>query len=238
VIGDQLTILDITVTPGVYTNIGSPATDTYNATGYSANDNFIYGITYGSAWGAETNHLVRVGADGATEVLKDLNTEVSLVGPTGQGVMVGDRLYFGVGTGPLAYVDVVTGVTGTQSFTGTPPPGYMSDLSHVVSGGNDYLIGVFDGVAYSFNLNTSVVASATVAGLPSGGDNISKAFGASWSTSDGLVYFSQNGSGTIYVISGATSSTPEVIATVVAAATTFHDGMNCLNGGNPFDHWS
>ncbi|RVU86061.1 hypothetical protein EOL70_01030 [Leucothrix sargassi] len=232
-IGAQLSVLDVTQTPNVYAPIGSPATDFYNATGYNVNDNYIYGITNGTGWGAQDTHLVRVGADGSTEVLNvDLS---SFGGPFGQGVMIGDTLYFGQGiSGTINYIDVVTGISGTLSFTGTPASGSIIDWSYIEIAGDDVLVGIRNGVIYRYNLNTLAITSYSVSGLPSGGGGSSEAYGASWSTNDGLVYFSQNSSGTIYIIDGAETSSPRVIASISATESSSHDGMNCFAGGSPF----
>ena len=233
VIENQLSVLDPTQNPGVYTSIGSPATGNYNATGYNENDNYIYGISNDGSWGADVRHLIRVGSDGSTEVLVDLSAEITAAGgATGMGVMVSDRLYFGTGRPDLSYVDTVTGITGTQTFTGSLPPGNMVDYAYNVSGGENIIIGIRSGVIYRYNLDTSTVTSVdpSISGLPN-----HTSWGAAWSTNDGLVYFSSNSNGTIYIIEGVNTATPSVIAEVSAVRSSRHDGMNCYIGGNPFD---
>jgi len=224
----QLVVLDVTVSPGVYTPIGPVAPGSYNGTGFNFNDGYIYGTSSGASWGAEDQHLIRIGSDGNYEAILDLGR----IG--GQGVMIGDFLYFGNGKN-IRTVNVSTGAETGLAWDRGAVNGSIVDWSHLVIGTQDFLVGAArelsgetDGAIYRVNTSTGDVTASTVPGLPPAN------YGASWSTSDGLLYFAHNNTGTVYIIDGAEGSSPKIIGELAAASSGNHDGMNCFDGGNPF----
>ena len=217
VVSGQLSLLDPVT--GLYSGIGSTQ-PRYNATGYNVLDNYIYGIGQDSPI---SKKLVRIGSDGSYEVIGDV-PGLSFSGAVG----LNNDYYHDFEASTIKYIDLNNPAAGetTLNFTGSAGSDFL-DGSYISSGGKDYIVGAKGGKLGIYNITDGIASSVAVSGLGSGG------YGATWSTSDGRFYASQNSTGTIFIVDDVFSASPTVIGTSAAQVTNNHDGMNCYYGGAP-----
>jgi uncharacterized protein DUF6923/Big-like domain-containing protein len=224
VISGQLETLDPVT--GTYNNIGNNAGFNYNAIGYDTLDNYIYGIVTG---GGPTGDLIRISNDGST-------TDLGL--PTGlprSGYINGDfdlngNMYIIANSTTVYEVNVSTLTATALTITGDP---IVASAENVFMGGNLYTL---QGSTLSvINLTNDTNTNATVSG-PSGWLNSSNTFGAGWNDQAGELFFSNNGSGSIYQILDYNSPSPTAVFTLTGTVTNSNDGANCpLATQSPFD---
>jgi hypothetical protein len=209
---------------GAYTNIGPNAGFAYNAIGYNTLDNFIYGLRIGANGG----DLLQIASDGT---VTDLGLPAGLPAGNYDDGSIDDsgNLYVRATTHSLYKVNIATMTTTTLPLTGVAISGYDS----VIIGSNYYTMA--GATLFTVNLTTGVASSATVTG-PANWLNSSGEFGAAWSDQTGELFFSNNGSGSIYKITDYVTASPIASFEVAGTVTYNNDGANCpLATQNPFD---
>ena len=218
VISGDLHVLNVST--GVYDPIG-PDHPELNGAGYNVSDDYIYLVDHDQA-SATRFHLYRMGSNGQVEDLGNVGVSANAgdMGPD-------DKLYLKDGNNSLHVVDVLTRTVTALNFTGTTG-GSVLDFSYIDNGASEAMVGASNGSIRFYNLTTGVAGSIPVPGLPTSPTR----YGATWSTSNGNLFISENGSGTITEIADPLGS-PTIIGTFAAADTSNHDGANCYNASSP-----
>jgi hypothetical protein len=207
---------------GAYTDIGSAYSTTYNAMGYDVQDDYLYAMGTGSAATDEAD-LLRIASDGSV---------TNLGRPTGlpladyvSGDMDASGRLLVQATATVWYAINVSSVAATP-FTVTGAAGTGADAAWI--GG--YLYFASNATLYAINLSTMVETSATVSGLPA-----SATYGAAWSDRGGDLFFSANGNGSIYQVTGFTGASPTATRVATGVATNNNDGAACKQAVDPFN---
>jgi VCBS repeat-containing protein len=139
------------------------------------------------------------------------------------------NLYIRATSHSLYKIDIAAMTTTTAPLTGVAINGYDS----VIIGNNYYPI--YGNQLFTVNLTTDVATSATVTG-PTNWLNSSNEFGAAWSDQAGELFVSNNGTGSIYQITGYATVAPTANFVVAGTVTSSNDGASCtLATQNPFD---
>ncbi len=217
IIGGDLHILDIAT--GNYNPIG-PDHQQLSASGYNVNDNYIYLIDDDASSATQFN-LFRMGSNGQIEDLGNVG-----VASNAGDMDLDNNFYMKNSNSSLHVVDVLTNATTTLNFSGTTG-GNVADFAYIESGTSKAMIGVHNGSVRYYNLTTGVAGSTVVPGLTTTGK-----YGAAWSTSNGNLFVSENGTGTITEISDPLG-TPAIVNTFSAANTSDHDGASCYYASSP-----
>jgi hypothetical protein len=224
VISGQLNVLNPLT--GAYTPIGSNAGFDYNGIGYDTLDNYIYGFIVS---GPQTGDLIQVAADGTT---------IDLGLPTGlprSGYITGTfdpsgNLYVEGSSQTIYKINIASMTTSTLSITG----------DNLVNGADDQFVNnnlyILTGSNLTqVNLNNNTATTGIVSG-PAGWLNASSTFGAAWADQAGELFFSNNGSGSIYQIINYNSPTPTAVFKAAGTITSNNDGASCSAAPqNPFD---
>ncbi|MCB9039407.1 MAG: T9SS type A sorting domain-containing protein [Lewinellaceae bacterium] len=203
-----------------------------NAIGYNILDNYIYGIK------ANTNHLVKVGADGVFHDLGAVNNLPVLGNGTlsyfaGAFNANGELLVTRSSISTVYKIDV-----SASSLTAVPIPITSSPASFPVSDFS-YSGGLFYGLdesgnLYSFDENNGAVSNmgALTPAIPCADANgAPKGYGASFADGNGGLYFFCNGSGELFKVnpflmsSGLLQSTGVVLETNDGAACILSDSL-------------
>lgn len=192
----------------VGTNQGS-----YNATGYNVQDNFAYG--------SQGNNVIRIGANGDTEVAFDIGT----------GSFAGDvddsNNYWlrGNSQNQLRRINLATGALTVFDVTGITNGG--ADFMFIRDGGIPHLLVVGNGRVGIINLNTFVSTRPNVSGLPGGG------YGAQWTDFNGRVFAFRNSDGRIYELFNIFSSNPSAVIAAQGDPSGNNDGFSCPDAPFP-----
>jgi hypothetical protein len=215
----QLYSLDLV--NGTRTKIGAPYPDDYNAMGYNAADNFIYGLD------KKTDHLVRVGSDGSVD---DLGLPSGL--PAGNyyiGDMAGTSLDVLSAFKPtvLYSIDIGTVVATAHTLGGVPlqlPPGDLADVVNI----KETLYGVNGSRIYAIDLRTYSVSQTTVKGL-----GASTYAGSVWTDRAGDLLVFDNRTGKVDLVTGPGSTTPSARAVATLPTSNDDDGASCGTASRP-----
>jgi hypothetical protein len=221
---NQLRLLDPLT--GNYTDIGTTAPFDYNAIGYNVLDNYIYGIQHS---GPQTGDLVRIGSDGTFTDL-GLPAGLPVSGYINGSMDLAGNLYIRGDVSTIYKINISSMTTTTLTTSGDA---IVAGADNVIIGSNLYtLVGTNLSVV---DLNTNNVTTGTVNG-PSGWLGAGNGFGAGWTDRAGELFFSNNGSGSIYQITNFNSPTPTATFKVAGTVTSNNDGTSCpLALQNPFD---
>ncbi len=224
VISGQLKVLDPLT--GVYNDIGSSAPFDYNAIGYNVLDNYIYGIEYG---GPQAGDLIRVANDGTTTDL-GLPAGLPANGYINGSFDLAGNLYIRDDVHTLYKINVASMTATTLTISGDS---IVAGADNVFINNNLYLL-VGNNLSV-VNLLTNSATTGTVTG-PSGWLSAGNGFGAGWTDRAGELFFSNNGSGSIYQITDISSPTPTATFKVSGTVTANNDGASCSTAlQNPFD---
>jgi large repetitive protein len=208
-----------------------------NAIGYNVNDNYMYAIISGG----------RLGRMGANGEVNDLGQPVAAPGQPLAGIAglpsttivnngsmdKDNKLYIWDtrSAKTIVEIDVVTNTYKSLFFSGNTGSAFNPADSVWVSNGpgtKGTLIFV-NGNIVRFNLDTLVADTIPyiIPNLPLAG------YGAAWSPLGGNVFFSNNSTGRIYEIAGATTATPSIVASYPGFRSSAHDGASCSNAPAP-----
>jgi len=243
VISGQLKLLNPLT--GQYEDIG-PVQSFYNGAGFGKDTNnnlYIYGV---GTQGTIKDKVIRVGSNGEIE-----QTSITLPsGSTGQDYNAGDVDFTNNDlwvrlkkTGlELVKVDLDTNTNQTVTFTksGTfTNPEFVSDLVYISSEKSQVLTGVDAGNAlygvennrlYIWNLDTKILTSKPITGLPTPANT----YGAGWTDVDGRLYVSSNNEGKLFRIDAYASPSPTVEEITTTEITTLNDGMSDPGQRSPY----
>ncbi len=226
VISGQLKLLDPST--GAYTDIGTAQADSYNAIGYNALDNYIYGIKTSVTDGiGALGNLVQISSDGT---LTDLGavSGLPLIAYFNGATDLAGNLYIRTGNATVYKINIA-------SLTATP----LSISGDAIGAANEAVfiankLYLLIGSTLSIvDLSTNTSTNVTVTG-PAGWLTASNNFGAGWTDQAGELFFSNNGTGSIYEITNLTSPTPTAVFKVAGAVTANNDGANCQSAQSPF----
>ncbi|MEO1307472.1 MAG: Ig-like domain-containing protein, partial [Pseudomonadota bacterium] len=201
----QLRIFDpITST---YQNVGSNQ-GSYNATGYNILDNFAYA--------SQGGNLIRIFADGSTEVVFNL----------GFGSFSGDvdlSNNFWLRRNNLSYyrIDIATGDITVFDFTG--PGTNPADVFYFQSGGEEFLIGFRQNTLIRYNITTGIKETVAVPGLSGGGG-----YGAAWTDFNGRVFTFNNRTGLLYEVFDYDTNSPSAVIVGQGDPSNNNDGFSCV----------
>jgi hypothetical protein len=227
VISGQLNVLDPAT--GTYTSIGGQQADYYNGIGYNVLDNYIYGFkTSVTDNVGAVGDLVRIASDGTMTDLGPVSGMTPASYVNGSFDLAGN-LYVRAGNNSIYKVNVATVSATTITTTGNS---ITSGLDNVFINNKLYLL---SGTTLSVvDLSNNSVTNQTVNG-PSGWQNAGGSFGAGWTDNAGELFFSNNGDGTIYQITGFDTGSPTATFKVAGTVTGNNDGASCpLATQNPF----
>jgi uncharacterized repeat protein (TIGR01451 family) len=199
---------------------------TYNAIGYDACNNFIYGVQTSTANGQSIGAVIQIAGDGSI-TYPGINVGTANVGAFGPDSNCDDFYVGNSGSATLTKVNLLTKTSTTINVGGAlagPDMSYSSGFFWSMGAPNQIQrINVTAGqlgVTTFTNVSTPAVGSST----PSG------AFGAAWTYGNGNVGFSNNTSGNIYqiAIANAASSSPTFTTVLSQAgpASSNNDGTN------------
>jgi hypothetical protein len=191
-----------------YTNVG-PVQTAYNAIGYSAADNFIYGV--------QGNRIIRVDATGAVAVIWSPN-----ISSNSGDMDDNDNLWIQRSTTQVTRFNVLTGVQSTFTLTGGVFPQGSVDFAFVTTPLGDRIVAVGNTQLALVDPTTGVTVNRTVTSLP-GGD----ASGATWGDSTGRVFTFRNGSGNVYEIKDYLTANPFAVQVATGTPSTSNDGASC-----------
>jgi large repetitive protein len=217
VISGQLKLLNPVTT--TYTNIGT-AQPFYNAMGYNVEDNFLYAM---STAAGDAGDLLRIASDGS---ITPLGLPAGL--PAGSYVAgdfdnAGNLIIRSTATTWYS-IDVATDSATTLTISGAADAG--NDVVWI----NGVMYELNGTTLYAVNLTTHIATSAVV-----GAPLVSGTFGAAWSDNPNELYFSDNGTGNIWQITGFTGGSPGASLVGTATVTSNNDGAACKNADSPFD---
>ena len=208
----QLQQLDVAT--GGITPLGT-ASIGINAIGYNIADDYIYGLS--------GTNFYRMGADASLENL-GTPTGAGTFNPAAfAGVMDGSGNWYGVSRTEVFIVPIGdTPANGTLTFT--------SVSRSTTTRGADYAFSNVDNALY-YNASNGVFRIDPVTGAGSQlsltGDTIGRDSGGAWSTSDGTIYFYNNGSGLLHSVD--VSQSPAVVTKIRNVATNrSFDGTACM----------
>ncbi len=197
-----------------YQDVGSNQ-GSYNAIGYNILDDYGYG-SHGS-------NIIRIGADGSTEVVY---SGIS-------GSYSGDVDYFGnywLRTNNNIYrrIDLATGTVTSVSFTGPGGSDGPADVTYIPFGGNEYLIGFAAQTMYRYNITDGTKKKIPVSGgMPNGG------YGATWTDLNGRLFTFNNLTGEIWEIFDYGSAQASAVFVAQADPSGNNDGFSCPNAPFP-----
>jgi len=195
-----------------YEDVGDPQGG-YNATGYNIQDNFAYG--------SRGNNIIRIHADGSTEIVFDV----------GFGSFSGDAddnntLWLRRANNRYVGVDLITEAQTDITFTGTVQG--VSDVAYIPDGGTRYLVGFGGpGRAGIFDLDSETARRINVPGLPRG------AYGATWTDVNGRLFTFHNLTGQIFEVFDVLSTTPTSTLVAQADPSNSNDGFSCVGAAFP-----
>ena len=187
--------------------------------GYNVVNNYLYAMSTASGTAGD---LLRIANDGSV-------TDLGL--PTGlpaASYVAGDfdndgNLIIRSNATTWYSIDVATNVATTLTITGAADAG--NDVVWI--GGVMYELN--GTTLYAVDLSTDIATMATVSGITSG------SFGAAWSDNPNELFFSDNGTGHIYKITGFTGASPVGTLELTGTVTSNNDGAACKNADSPFN---
>jgi len=194
--------------------------DNLNPLGYNIEDDFIYGIRFG------TTNLVRIGSNGNREVLDQIQgINVGLF--SGDFDLEGNYYLLDNASQRLQRVDVSAAVlvAATIDLSEVIPP--LADVSYNPI--DDLLWGVseFSNDVFSVNPITGAINNFNLPELPNG------TVGSTWMTSEGDLVINYNVSGEIYVVD-LINQTASLLGNNGGGVSNA-DGANCIQAPSPFD---
>ncbi len=223
----QLSTIDQTTTPFVFTLIGGPAAYPVNNLGFRRSDGLLY--AYRGDVGNRQIISIDDGGAGVATMLGSGGLPVpgGLSTPYNSGdVSVdGTEMYFtinGVGT---VYTIALPGLTLTRSMPITGGAGLVLDYAAHPSNGLLYGGDRDVGELTELDPVTGIRTNKAITGGPL---PIGTSFGGAWFDAEETLYIYLN-TGTIYEISGATTPTPTLVSTTVGASSPGNnDGAVCI----------
>jgi hypothetical protein len=239
----QIMTLDMNAGPkGVWKPLVNKKQTTYNAIGYNAADNFVYGM---STQKPTVGQLVRIGSNGAVKALgrpANLPLRGWISGATDASGNLwltsanqsGNRIYpylwrVNIETNRAAPFLIKNAKTGKPiQFLGDDVA-FIDDALYALSGNYLYKIGLPSGLVTMTKISS--LPGFHIATVNGKARKVTDQFGAAWVDNDGNLYYSRNDFGQIYQISDYTSGRPTVIKTsLVGPKTHNNDGANCYDG--------
>ncbi|NYD75708.1 DUF6923 family protein [Leifsonia soli] len=225
-------IYQVDLVSGAATQIGTTP-DTVNGIGYNTLDNYMYG------WDITTQTLVRIASDGT---LTNLGQPAGASAPSGYQVGDFDNAghlflqYGGTGDGQWVEIDLAPGSAnyGKVIASGTPtrPAGIAnlpSDWTYV-NGGFYGLADTTAGTGGAHLLRFDATTHAYTDLGPIANTSASATYGAAYADAAGNLYFSDNGSGTIYRVK---PTTLESIVVSAGPSSVGNDGARCATAPIP-----
>ena len=215
---------------GSYTQIATTGSTNINAIGYNIEDNYIYGINNSASWGS-LGELVRFEHDGT---VTQLGVPVGLTVSPGRAIDSGvfdasgnlwvlDATATGGNTSLRALQRIDVSANTATTVTSNIPLGF--DI--VYANNKLYGISLSSNTLTTYDITTNTYDQKAVSGLPT------SSYGAAWYTSDGKMFFSQNGNGTIYEITDYDTPTPSATAVLHGEVTNNNDAANCPTATSP-----
>jgi len=218
---------ELNVTDGSYTTIGSSA-DNYNAIGWDARTNLIYGIGRNSY----ESHLLVIDQSGVAYDLglpTEVNTGAQYDGTPNAGDMKDNYLYVRDGTN-LVRIDVDANTYEAVTFTDNSDgrAALVSDIVYIERTNSFW--GGKDNKLYRWNLSDMTLTYYEgVAGLPDSGT----VYGAAYTDNAGNLYLSNNDGG-VYRVDNYDGSNPVAVKVSDSQSTNKNDGASCPNAPAPF----
>ncbi|MDO6590181.1 MULTISPECIES: DUF7507 domain-containing protein [Rhodobacterales] len=189
-----------------YENVGTNQ-GSYNATGYNIQDNYAYG--------SQGSNIIRIAADGSTEVVFN-----GVSGSYSGDVDYDNNYWLRTNNTTYRRIDLATGVVTIVSFTGLG--GGPADIAYIEYGGGGYLIGFSSTTMYRYNISDGTKENISITGgLPSGG------FGATWTDLNGRLFTFNNNTGEIWEIFDYDTGSPSAVFVAQADASGNNDGFSC-----------
>jgi len=206
------------------------AENRYNATGWDARTNLIYGLGFDD-W---SNHLLVIGSDGiARDMGKPTNenngSELDGFYYSGDMDLNGSLWTRNNSVADLTRINVDTNTFEVVPFTNNTGEDTIvaADLVYVDS--TNSLWGLTkEGYLYRWDLTSKEVTRTSVPDIPGDAN-----YGAAFTDAQGNLYFSYNDGG-VYRIVDYTSGTPTVIKISESATTSSNDGASCPLAPPPF----
>ena len=198
--------------------IGEEA-DNLNPLGYNVEDDFLYGIRFG------TTDFVRIGANGNREVIGRIQgINVGLF--SGDFDLEGNYYLLDNAGQRLQRVDIDAPVLVAATIELSAVIPSLADVSFNPIDGLLYGVSEFTNDVFSINPITGAVQNFPVPGLPVG------TVGSTWMTSEGDFVINYNVSGEIYVIDLIAQSAS--LLGNNGGSVSNADGANCVQAPSPF----
>ena len=218
----QLSKVETSSTPFTLSSIGNTSHGiNYNATGYREQDNYLYGVKL------ESNHILRIGADGA---IVDLGAATGLPAPTGlnssydsgdvfpDGYLYVHEVY---SHSELYKIDVTTSPPQVVQTINLSQSIWLSDFAY--NSVDDKVYGVGD-QGEKFMIDPATWTVSTV-----GSNTTPASYGAAYTDNVGNVYIYKNNPGTFYHVDFGINGTGTGNMTALSTApnVSFNDGASC-----------
>ncbi len=225
--GAQLNTIDASVSPFVFTPIGTTAGYFINNLGFRRTDGLLW--AYRGDVSEQIMTIDDTGA-GAGATLLGLGGLPATGGGTsynsGDVSTDGSEMYFTVNGIGTVHTIALPGLALTRSMPITVGTGFVLDYAaHPVNGllyGGDHT----DGEMAELDPVSGIRTDKAVIGgpLPTG-----SSYGAAFIDAEGTLFLYRNSDGVIYEISGATTDTPTLVGTEAGASSPgFNDGAACV----------
>lgn len=212
---------------GSYVSIGGTGAMTTNAAGYNIEDNYIYAWQDVDVWGGGVRGIVRINHDGSSESLG-----VPPLMPSDGSYVSGDfdhqgNLYIYSGTTSLYKIDV-SAMTTTVINISAPMP--VNDLVFI----NGKLYALTGTNLYQIDTVTGLVTTSPIS-ITADPSNPTTVYGAGWTSSGDVLFFSRNSDGKIFKIDNYNTATPTASVVVDGSSANGNDGASCPLAKSPIE---